>query len=59
MSHLAYPPGVRNAGVKGPGRSALQRYAHLAPDAHGKVIESWTRRRDARVTHDVKDGRPS
>lgn len=24
--------------------ATTQRYAHLAPDAHGKVIESWTRR---------------
>ncbi|MGD0373637.1 MAG: site-specific integrase [Streptosporangiaceae bacterium] len=23
-----------------------QRYAHLAPDAHGKVLESWARRTD-------------
>jgi integrase len=28
-----------------------ERYAHLAPDAHSKVIESWSRRADARVTH--------
>jgi site-specific recombinase XerD len=26
----------------------------LAPDAHSKVIESWTRRLDARVTHGMK-----
>ena len=31
--------------------ATTQRYAHLAPDAHSKVIESWTRRRDASVTH--------
>ena len=28
--------------------ATTQRYAHLAPDAHGKVIESWTRRSSAR-----------
>ncbi len=26
--------------------ATTQRYAHLAPDAHDKVIESWTRRAD-------------
>ncbi len=36
-----------------------ERYAHLAPGAHGKVIESWSRRPDAPVTHDVKKGRSS
>jgi len=39
--------------------STTQRYAHLAPDAHGKVIESWSRRPDASVTHDSKKGRSS
>jgi integrase len=39
--------------------ATTQRYAHLAPDAHGKVIESWTRRRDAPGTHDAKEGRSS
>ena len=34
--------------------ATTQRYAHLAPDAHGKVIESWARRRDARLTHEAK-----
>ena len=24
--------------------ATTQRYAHLAPDAHGKVIDSWARR---------------
>lgn len=24
--------------------ATTQRYAHLAPDAHGKVIESWSQR---------------
>jgi integrase len=33
-----------------------ERYAHLAPDAHGKVIESWSRRPDAPVTHKPKSG---
>jgi integrase len=37
--------------------STTQRYAHLAPDAHGKVIESFSRRRDASATHEVKEGR--
>ena len=36
-----------------------QRYAHLAPDAHSKVIESWMRRSDAPVTHGRKEARPS
>ena len=31
--------------------ATTQRYAHLAPGAHGKVIDSWARRLDARVTH--------
>jgi len=31
--------------------TTTQRYAHLAPDAHSKVIESWSRRFDAPVTH--------
>lgn len=39
--------------------ATTQRYAHLAPDAHGKVIESWTRRRDARMTPEPKEGRSS
>jgi integrase len=32
-------------------RSAIK----LAPDAHGKVLESWERRLDARVTHELKE----
>jgi integrase len=36
--------------------ATTQRYAHLAPDAHEKVIESWSRRADASVTHDSKKG---
>jgi len=39
--------------------ATTQRYAHLAPDAHNKVIESWTRRRDASVTHGQKEAHPS
>jgi len=31
--------------------ATTQRYAHLAPDAHSRVIESWSQRRDASVTH--------
>lgn len=27
--------------------ATTQRYAHLAPDAHGKVLESWSRRAPA------------
>jgi Phage integrase family len=29
-----------------------QRYAHLAPDAHPKVLESWSRRHSASVAHE-------
>ncbi|HEV2257142.1 MAG TPA: trypsin-like peptidase domain-containing protein [Streptosporangiaceae bacterium] len=36
-----------------------ERYAHLAPDAHDKVVQSWARRHDALVTHERKKGRPS
>jgi integrase len=39
--------------------ATTQRYAHLAPDAHGKVLESWSRRLGARVAHDAKEGRSS
>jgi site-specific recombinase XerD len=39
--------------------ATTQRYAHLAPDAHGRVIESWARRNDARLTPDAKEGRSS
>ena len=39
--------------------ATTQRYAHLAPDAHGKVRESWARRSDAPLTHDAKEARPS
>jgi hypothetical protein len=36
--------------------ATTQRYAHLAPDAHSRVVESWSRRRDAPVTHDAQQG---
>jgi hypothetical protein len=46
--------------------ATTQRYAHLAPDAHDKVIESWTRRTGARfpapgapVAHERKKAGPS
>jgi integrase len=39
--------------------ATTQRYAHLAPGAHGKVLESWARRLDASVTHRRKEARPS
>jgi integrase len=36
--------------------STTERYAHLAPDAHDKVLDSWARRSlDAPVTHS-RDG---
>lgn len=34
--------------------ATTQRYAHLAPDAHGKVIESWTRRLGAPLAHEER-----
>ena len=37
--------------------ATTQRYAHLAPDAHGKVIESWARRAGAPAAHGPKEGR--
>jgi hypothetical protein len=40
------------------GLQHLQRYAHLAPDAHGKVLESWARRSGAPVAHG-QEGRSS
>jgi integrase len=42
--------------------ATTQRYAHLAPDAHDKVLQSWARRNDARtthVTHGQNEARPS
>ena len=39
--------------------ATTQRYAHLAPEAHSRVIESWSRHRDASPTHGtgVRDAR--
>ncbi len=46
--------------------ATTQRYAHLAPDAHDKVIESWSRRTGARfsalgapVAHETLKAGPS
>ena len=39
--------------------ATTQRYAHLAPNAHGKVIESWERRLGAPVAHWQRKARPS
>jgi site-specific recombinase XerD len=39
--------------------ATTQRYAHLRPDAHGKIIESWSRRSDAPVAHATKEARSS
>ena len=39
--------------------ATTQRYAHLAPDAHSKVLESWSRRLDAPVTHGRREAGPS
>jgi integrase len=36
--------------------ATTERYAHLAPGAHGNVLESWKRRHDASLTHDSKEG---
>ena len=33
--------------------ATTQRYAHLAPDAHSRVIESWARHRGARMAHET------
>ena len=38
--------------------ATTQPYADLAPDAHGKVIESWTRRLGAPVAHEAKEACP-
>jgi integrase len=35
-----------------------ERYAHLRPDAHDKVVQSWARRHDALVTHERKKDGP-
>ena len=39
--------------------ATTQRYAHLAPDAHSKVLESWARRPGAPVAHGQRAGRLS
>ena len=39
--------------------ATTQRYAHLAPDAHDKVLSAWARRRDASLTHGRSEARPS
>jgi hypothetical protein len=39
--------------------ATTQRYAHLAPDAHSRVLESWARRHDAPSTLGQKEGRSS
>lgn len=39
--------------------ATTQRYAHLAPDAHDKVIQSWARRNDALLTHGHRKAGPS
>ena len=39
--------------------ATTQRYAHLAPDAHSRVIEAWAKRAGAPVAHDAKEGRSS
>jgi hypothetical protein len=36
-----------------------EQYAHLVPDAHDKIVQSWARRRDASVTHEPRQERPS
>jgi site-specific recombinase XerD len=39
--------------------ATTQRYAHLAPDAHSRVLESWARRRDGILPEEQKEGRSS
>lgn len=39
--------------------ATTQRYAHLAPDAHDKVLQSWARQADASVTHRRTKAGPS
>jgi integrase len=36
-----------------------ERYAHLAPDAHDKIVQSWARRHAAPLPHGHREGRPS
>lgn len=38
--------------------ATTQRYAHLRPDAHSKVIESWSRRGGASAAHGTKKAGP-
>ncbi|MGH3342275.1 MAG: tyrosine-type recombinase/integrase [Carbonactinosporaceae bacterium] len=35
--------------------ATTQRYAHLAPDAHARVVKAWASRLDARVTHESRE----
>jgi site-specific recombinase XerD len=37
--------------------ATTQRYAHLAPDAHSKVLESWSRCPDVSATHETLKAR--
>ena len=37
--------------------ATTMRYAHLAPDAHDKVIQSWARRLGAPVAHESAKAR--
>jgi site-specific recombinase XerD len=39
--------------------ATTQRYAHLAPGAHDKVIQSWAWQNDAPLTHGHKKAGPS
>jgi hypothetical protein len=39
--------------------ATTRRYAHLAPDALGKIIKPFSRRTDAPVTHETQEGRSS
>ena len=39
--------------------ATTQRYAHLTPDAHDKVLQSWARRNDALLTHENEKAGPS
>jgi site-specific recombinase XerD len=39
--------------------ATTQRYAHLAPDARSRVLESWARSPGALVAHDAAEGRSS
>jgi integrase len=39
--------------------ATTQRYAHLAPDAHSRVHESWARSCAVILPYDTKEARPS